>query len=157
MFLVNSTSLAISLSSSSNLQPGCFHNSLLGQLKVLLSRLSTIHKNISTTSIDTEKLAIAQYKTKASCSMLVRGLSQWRQKNLYYPLITITPPTTPIKLRPMNNMTWVIQWATKNLWYRIIFLLRGVADKYGKEKTVHQLMSLIHPFNLVPLACTCLM
>ena len=38
--------------------------------------------------------------------------------------------------------------------YRIIFLLKAVADKYGKDKTVQQLMSSIRPFDLVPIACT---
>ena len=38
--------------------------------------------------------------------------------------------------------------------YRIIFLLKAIADKYGKKKTVQQLMTSIRPFDLVPIACT---
>ena len=41
--------------------------------------------------------------------------------------------------------------------FRIIFQLKSIADKYGEDFSIQQLMQLVRPFDLVPIACTCIM
>ena len=40
--------------------------------------------------------------------------------------------------------------------FRIIFLLKSIADKYGIDYSVQQLKQLVCPFDLVLIACTCI-
>eukprot|EP00956_Cyclotella_meneghiniana_P023671 scaffold46528_cov72-Cyclotella_meneghiniana.AAC.1 len=149
------------LTSSSDLQCGCFDRSLLVQLKILLTvhctdeRITQEHLEdfnrhrkigndaIQTQAFSTMQVHVHQSQRKMETKQTILAIYNYATDNSY--------EIATEEQRSMGDLTAYKESTA----YRIMFLLKAVADKkYCRDKTVQQLMSSIHPFDLVPIACT---
>ena len=147
---------ATSLTSSSNPPLGYFDSSLIGQLKILL----TIHytdEQITQQCLDAfnRQRKIGNDAIKNAGFQLNAGppITMKMEQTLLAIYNYATNNSYEIATEEQRIMGDLTTYKESTI-YRIIFLLKAVADKYGKDKTVQQLMSSIRPFDLVPIACT---